>query len=72
MASGAEAERFRRRQKVQRRYGAVAFSLVLLGVVVRYGFHYDWGQLIFVAGALTNLVGFAAAPLLHPKPLREE
>ncbi len=50
----------------------VAFPLVLLGLVLRYGFHQDWGQLLFLAGLLTNLVGFAAAPLLHPKPLREE
>lgn len=72
MTRDVEAARLRRRQQVQRRFAVVAFPLVLLGLVVRYGLHQDWGQLLFLVGLLINLVGFAAAPLLHPKPLCEE
>ena len=57
---------------MQRRFLAIAFPLAALGLILRYGFAQEWGQLLFLAGLFVNLLGFAAAPLLHPKPLGEK
>lgn len=70
--SSATTQRSRRRQRLQRRFAVLALPLMLAGLVVLHGFHHkQWGYAIFAVGAFVNLVGAAAAPLLHPKPLDE-
>ena len=54
-----------------RRFAVVAFPLALLGLAIRYGLEQDWGQWLFLAGLLINVLAYGTAPMLHPKPLHE-
>lgn len=64
-------ERNRRRQHVYVRFLAVALPLVLLGLVVRFALGEEWGMGLYSDGMFVNVVGYAAAALLHAKPLHE-
>lgn len=72
VTEGVEREWARRRQLFGRRVVVVAFPVLLLGVGVEYGLQQGWGRLLFLAGMLIYVLGFAAAPLLYPKPLGEK
>lgn len=72
MASGPqEAERNSRRQRVQRRFAIVGLPLAMSGALARLALDAEWGWGLMSAGFAVDTLGFAVAPLLHPKPLSE-